>query len=155
MEYEKSLITLYKVSDMLAVPESGGLGSVSGHAVIVTGPQGEKKTALALASTGQKAHATQAWIPVGTDDHVIEVHDSRNDRLILVHHLLGSADYGFITIAWHTEIVGRYEGSPTEGTWTVRPPDYLQPAIDVAITKATTPTSDDPVWCNPPMQLAS
>lgn len=111
-----------------ALWESGGGYTQTGDAIVIAGPNGEKKAPYYIRQRGHLACDRHALLLIHEGDIIIEAEHHHKDfeiRVWRIVQIIGEE-------AWLNLM---YEFS--WGEWDTEPPEYLQPAIEAAMKKAT------------------
>jgi len=115
-------------SGLPALWEAGGGATNTGESTIICDRFGCRKKPVYVKRSGHLSNGRHALIVLEIGDHIVEAEHHRKDFRIQVYRVLD-----FEEETANAELV--YEFSRNE--WNHNPPDYLQPAIQASIEKAS------------------
>jgi len=108
--------------------ECGGGATNTGEVIIVAGASGQPKKALFVRRKGHLANAEHALVPVTIGDFIVYAYHKRRNFWIRIFKIQNFEEtYAISQMAYE------FKG----GQWNEPLPDYLQPAVNAAIQKAT------------------
>lgn len=143
----KSFVCTLSKKGLPCLWEAGGGMSNTGHAVIITDPDGAPKQAIYVRRSGSLSCGEHALVPIAVGDHVIMAGHHRRDFTIMVYRVDSITKDGDDTVAECARI-HRYD----RGEWDSEHHISIQAAIDAACNKATCYHCRSPFYVLEPTQ---